>query len=190
MAKAKQSNERGEAANTDGRETPDILSLLASDHAEVRAAFEEYEQLGEGGGKTGERQELAQRICRMLTVHATIEEEFFYPAARQAGVDPDLLDEANVEHASAKTLIAEIEGAGPDERLYDAKLKVLGEYVDHHVQEEEGELFPQVRRARMDLYEIVMPMATRRAELMQNDESASRGSRRAAKTSADLSSAR
>lgn len=187
MAKAKQSNARGDAANSGEGETPDILSLLSSDHAEVRAAFDEYERLDadDGAGTARQRQELAHRICRMLTVHATIEEEFFYPAARDAGVDPDLLDEAKIEHASARTLIAEIEAAGPDERLYDAKLKVLGEYVNHHVQEEEGELFPQVRRAKMDLYEIVMPMATRRAELMQADEKSGRVARRAAKTSAD-----
>jgi hemerythrin superfamily protein len=187
LAKARRSSARGEAANSTGAETPDILSLLASDHAEVRAAFDEYEKLGEDGAKSGEREQLARRICRMLTVHATIEEEFFYPAARDAGVDPDLLDEAKVEHASAKTLIAEIEAAGPDERLYDAKLKVLGEYVNHHVQEEEGELFPQVRRTKMDLYAIVMPMATRRAELMQADETAGRTSQRGARTAAETS---
>jgi hemerythrin superfamily protein len=190
LAKARQSSERGNAADNGAGETPDILSLLTSDHAEVRAAFDEYERLGEDNGKTSERQELAQRICRMLTVHATIEEEFFYPAAREAGVDPDLLDEAKVEHASAKTLIAEIEAAGLDESLYAAKLKVLGEYVNHHVQEEEGELFPQVRRAKMDLYEIVMPMATRRAELMQAGPAAGRAEGQAAKSSADASAAR
>jgi hemerythrin superfamily protein len=161
--------------------------LLAADHAEVRAAFDEYEQMGEDedGGQAEPRRGLAQRICQMLTVHATIEEEFFYPAARQAGVDPDLLDEANVEHASAKTLIAEIEGTGPGDRLYDAKLKVLGEYVRHHVEEEEGELFKAVRRAKMDLYGIVMPMATRRAELMQAEQAAGgRGSGAARKAGA------
>ena len=92
-----------------------------------------------------------------------------------------------VEHASARTLIAGIEAAGPDERLYDAKLKVLGEYVNHHVQEEESELFPQVRRAKMDLHEIVMPMATRRAELMQAGLALGHSSDQAAKSSADAS---
>jgi len=168
-----------------GGSTPDILSLLAADHAEVRAAFDEFEDMGDDEDQSPDRQALAQRICRMLTVHATIEEEFFYPAAREAGVDPDVLDEANVEHASAKTLIAEIEAASPDDRLYDAKVKVLGEYVRHHAEEEEGELFDECRRTGMDLYAIVMPMATRRAELMQADESAGRGRKRAAKKSAD-----
>ena len=91
---------------------------------------------------------------------------------------------------SAESLIAEIEAAGPDERLYDAKLKVLGEYVSHHVQEEEGELFAQVRRAKMDRYEIVVPMATRRAELMQAGAATGRASGQAAKSSADASAAR
>ncbi len=185
-----------QAADTQGsaqqdaaaEETPDILSLLAADHAEVSAALDEYEDMGEDEDQSSARQELAKRICRMLTVHATIEEEFFYPAARAAGVDADLLDEANVEHASAKTLIAQIEASTPDDRLYDAKVKVLGEYVRHHVEEEEGELFDECRRVDMDLYGIVMPMATRRAELMQADGSAGRArGKRAAKKSADAS---
>ena len=173
-----------------GESTPDILSLLATDHAEVRAALDEYEEVGEDEDRSPDREALAQRICRMLTVHATIEEEFFYPAARQAGVDPDLLDEAKVEHASAKTLIAEIEAADPDDRLYDAKVKVLGEYVRHHVEEEEGALFDECRRTGMDLYGIVMPMATRRAELMQADDAAAgyRGQRAAEKSADALTS--
>ena len=188
MAKSQAGTQDGNSEQGEsGESTPDILSLLATDHAEVRAALDEYEDMGEDEDQSPDRQALAQRICRMLTVHATIEEEFFYPAAREAGVDPDLLDEAKVEHASAKTLIAEIESAKPDDRLYDAKVKVLGEYVRHHVEEEEGELFEECRRVDMDLYGIVMPMATRRAELMQADEAAGRGGRgkRAAKKSAD-----
>jgi hemerythrin superfamily protein len=155
--------------------TPDILSLLAADHAEVNTALDEYEDMGRDEDPSPGRQALAQRICRMLTVHATIEEEFFYPAARRAGVDPDLLDEAGAEHASVKTLIAEIDAAGPDERLYDAKMKVLGEHVRHHVEMEEDELFEACRSTGMDLYAIVMPMATRRAELMQADAAAAGG---------------
>jgi hemerythrin superfamily protein len=168
--------------------TPDILSLLAADHAEVSAALDEYEDMGEDEDQSSSRQELAQRICRMLTVHSTIEEEFFYPAARAAGVEPDLLDEASVEHASVKRLIAQIQAVDSDDRLYDAKVKVLGEYVRHHVEEEEGPLFDECRRTQMDLYAIVMPMATRRAELMTADGTAARApGKRAAKKSADTS---
>ena len=188
MAKAQSDtldDRQGDSADP-GDSTPDILSLLATDHAEVRAAFDEYEDMGDDEDPSPDRQALAQRICRMLTVHATIEEELFYPAARAAGVDPDLLDEADVEHASAKTLIAEIEAAGSDGRLFDAKVKVLGEYVRHHVEEEEGELFDECRRTKMDLYGIVMPMATRRAELMQAEPARGGGrSKRAAKKPSD-----
>ena len=169
--------------------TPDILSLLAADHAEVSAALDEYEDMGEDEDQSSGRQELAQRICRMLIGHSTIEEEFFYPAARAAGVAPDLLDEASVEHASVKRLIVQIQSADLDDRLYDAKVKVLGEYVRHHVEEEEGPLFDECRRTGMDLYAIVMPMATRRAELMHADGSAAARAprKRAAKKPADSS---
>ena len=170
--------------------TPDILSLLAADHAEVGAALDEYEDMGEDEDPSSGRQELVQRICRILTVHSTIEEEFFYPAARAAGVAADLLDEASVEHASIKRLIAQIQSADPDDRLYDAQINVLGEYIRHHVEEEEGPLFDECRRTGMDLYAIVMPMATRRAELMQADGTATGapGKRAAKKKSADTSS--
>ena len=103
----------------------------------------------------------------MLTAHATIEEEIFYPAARDAGVEGDLLDEAEVEHASAKDLIAQIRSMSPDDDLYDAKVKVLGEYVDHHVREEEDEMFPKCRKADMDLAELAQQLSERKAELME-----------------------
>jgi hemerythrin-like domain-containing protein len=99
-------------------------------------------------------------------VHATIEEEIFYPAAREGIKDEDLVDEATVEHASAKDLIAQIQQSEPDEELYDAKVKVLGEYIDHHVKEEEGELFPQARRAKLDLDALGEQLLERKSELM------------------------
>src|SRR4029077_4490037 len=101
-----------------------------------------------------------------LTIHATSEEEIFYPAAREAGVESDLLDEAEVEHASAKDLIAQIRAMSPDEDLYDAKVTVLGEYIDHHVQEEEQEMFPKCRKAKMDLADLAAQIAKRKSELM------------------------
>jgi len=102
----------------------------------------------------------------MLTAHATIEEEIFYPAARDAGVEGDLLDEAEVEHASAKDLIAQIRSMSPDDDLYDAKVRVLGEYIDHHVDEEEGEIFPRCREAKMDLAGLGESIAERKSELL------------------------
>jgi hemerythrin superfamily protein len=102
----------------------------------------------------------------MLTVHATVEEEIFYPAAREIVEEQDLLDEAEVEHASAKDLIAQIQDMQPEEDLFDAKVKVLGEYIAHHVKEEEKELFPKVRRSKLDLHALGAEMLARKQELM------------------------
>jgi hemerythrin superfamily protein len=109
---------------------------------------------------------LAEQICAMLTAHATIEEEIFYPAARDAGVEGDLLDEAEVEHASAKDLIGQIRSMSSDDDLYDAKVRVLGEYIDHHVDEEEGEIFSRCREAKMDLAGLGESIAERKSELL------------------------
>ena len=147
----------------------DAVQLLTSDHAEVSALFKKYEKLAEANAKAADRQAHAEQICTLLTVHATIEEEIFYPAAREAEVESDLLDEAEVEHASAKDLIAQIQGMGPDDELYDAKVKVLGEYIDHHVQEEEGEMFPKCRKAEMDLADLASQLAERKPELMEEE---------------------
>ena len=139
----------------------DAIALLKADHREVKAMFAEFEKTE--GDK--EKQNLATRICAALTVHTQIEEEIFYPAAYEALDDDDLLDEAEVEHASAKDLIAQIEASSPAEPLYDAKVKVLGEYVDHHVQEEEKELFPECRDSDLDLKELGVKMKARKEEL-------------------------
>jgi hemerythrin superfamily protein len=144
----------------------DATALLQSDHAEVRKLFKEYERLADADAEGDERQALAEQICTMLTAHATIEEEIFYPAARDAEVESDLLDEAEVEHAAAKELIAQIESMSPEDELYDAKVKVLGEYVEHHVQEEEGEMFAQCRRSNMDLAGLGQSLAERKAQLL------------------------
>ena len=144
----------------------DAIKLLTEDHKEVKKLFDEYKKLAEKQAPAQERQELATRICAMLTVHTTIEEELFYPLAREAlGEDDDLIDEAAVEHASAKDLIAQIENSSPDEPLYDAKVTVLGEYIQHHVKEEEGELFPKVRKSELDLAVLGAEMAERKQAL-------------------------
>jgi len=129
----------------------DALALLEKQHRDVKALFRRYEKMAKQEADEGERQALATQICKMLTMHTTIEEEIFYPAARAAQVEEDLLDEAEVEHASAKDLIAQIQAGSPSDELYDAKVNVLGEYVNHHVEEEEGQMFPKCRRAKMDL---------------------------------------
>jgi len=165
MATAKKAATRPQATATAAK--TDATALLERDHAEVKKLFKQYEKLAEAEAEGEERQALAERICAMLTVHATIEEEIFYPAAREAEVEEDLLDEAEVEHASAKDLIAQIQSMSPDDELYDAKVTVLGEYVEHHVQEEEGEMFPKCRRAGMDLAGLATALAERKAELME-----------------------
>jgi hemerythrin superfamily protein len=149
-----------------GRVAPDATRLLADDHREVHALFRKYQKLAERGAADGERRPLAEEICVLLTVHAAIEEEIFYPAARAAGIEADLLDEAEVEHASAKGLIAQIRDMNADAPLYDASVKVLGEYVDHHVAEEQDELFPKCRASSLDLDELGARLAQRKAELM------------------------
>ncbi len=145
---------------------PDAIKLLTADHREVKALFQEYQGLVDHDAEDDEKHPIAQQICIMLTIHAQIEEEFFYPAAQKAIKEPDLVDEANVEHASAKSLIAQLEESDPSDPLFDAKVKVLGEYIDHHVKEEEGELFPQARRARIDVRQLGDAMQSRKAELM------------------------
>ena len=116
----------------------------------------------------------------MLKAHTTIEEEIFYPAARAAGVEEDLLDEADIEHASAKDLIAQIEAASADDDHYDAKVKVLGEYITHHVVEEHGEMFPKCRRAGMDLVTLRAELESRKMALVPGDGVVGRGRGRAA----------
>ena len=140
----------------------DAIKLLKDDHKEVKAYFKQYEDLEDDG----EKQALADKICLALTVHAQIEEEIFYPAAREAIDDDDLLDEAEVEHASAKQLIAEIQSMKAGDRLFDAKVTVLGEYIDHHVEEEEKEMFPEGRESDLDLKALGVQLAARKAELM------------------------
>src|SRR5206468_5472591 len=115
----------------------------------------------------GRKQTLARRICLELTVHTMIEEEIFYPAC-EGKVDEDLIKEAYVEHDAAKLLIAEIEtGEGKGDDFFDAKVQVLGEQIDHHVQEEEKELFPKVRKAEVDLDALGERLAARKRELLK-----------------------
>jgi hemerythrin superfamily protein len=147
--------------------TPDAIELLTSDHKSVKALFQAFEKIKGDEGVEDEKSELVQRICAELTVHATIEEEIFYPAVREGIDDEDLMDEADVEHANAKDLIAQLESANPGDDHYDAKVTVLGEMIDHHVKEEEGEMFPKARKA-IDVDEVGAELAARKAELTEN----------------------
>ena len=155
-----------EETSDDDAPAQDAVSLLSADHAEVKQMFETYRQLVDENADDEQRGELARKICSMLTVHAEIEEEIFYPAMRDNVDDELTVDEAEVEHASAKELIEQLEGMDPGDALYDAKVIVLGEYVDHHVQEEENELFPQAEKVGIDLDELGAELASRKRELM------------------------
>ena len=151
----------------DGEEVEqDAISLLSSDHAEVKQMFEEYRKLVEGNGSDDRRGDLARQICSTLSVHAEIEEDIFYPAMRENIDDELLLDQAEVEHESAKELIEQIEDMDPGDALFDARVLVLGEYVEHHVQEEENEIFPQAETSGVDLDELGAELAERKRELM------------------------
>lgn len=140
----------------------DAIALLKEDHRAVEKLFKDYE----GAKGEGRKEKLARKICLELTVHTMLEEEIFYPAC-DGKIDEDLLKEAYVEHDAAKVLIAEIEaGNGQSDDFFDAKVQVLGEEIEHHVEEEEGELFPQVRKADLDLKAIGESLAQRKKELM------------------------
>ena len=147
----------------------DACDLLDADHKAVKKLFKEYEELTGSKSKksVSRKEEIAAEICRQLTVHAQIEEEIFYPAFRAAVPDGDLIDEAEVEHQTAKDLIAQIENRSDDDDKYDAKVKVLGEYIDHHVKEERNEIFVKARAARkLDLVAMRDELEARKAELM------------------------
>ncbi len=153
-------------ATKSGATAPDAIELLVADHKAVKTLFKQFAKLKDGDGGNEEKSALVQRICAELTVHATIEEEIFYPAVREAIDDDDLVDEAEVEHASAKELIAQLAAASPDDDQYDAKVTVLGELIDHHVEEEEDEMFPQARK-KIDVAAVGAELAERKAELSE-----------------------
>jgi hypothetical protein len=146
-----------------GMKAISAIDLLEQDHRQVEGFFEEYEDLQ----AAAEKEQLGLKICLALQIHAQIEEEIFYPAAREAIKQAELIDEAIVEHAAAKQLIAEIESMDPNDKLYDAKVKVLGEQVSHHIEEEEDELFSQVKSSKLDLDALGKKMAERKATLFQ-----------------------
>ena len=143
----------------------DAIALLTADHREVKEMFEQFEELGDRAKASKEK--LKEKICKALIAHTTIEEEIFYPAMRENGEDAeDMVDEAVVEHASAKDLIKQLQEMQPDDDLYDAKVKVLGEQIDHHVQEEEKEMFAKAKKSGLDLLALGQEMALRKQELM------------------------
>jgi len=140
----------------------DAIALLKADHEAVSQLFSEYEKTR----SVPKKKELVAEICTALTVHAQIEEEIFYPAVKAALKDKLLVPEATVEHASVKDLIAQLDGVEPDGEMYDAKVKVLSEYVKHHVKEEQTEMFPKAKASSLDMIDLGARMAVRKDELL------------------------
>jgi hemerythrin superfamily protein len=153
------------ATHTSSTDAPrDAIALLKQDHRAVEALFAAFEEADES-----EQSELATRICQMLTVHTQIEEELLYPQAKEAfGEEEDeMVYEAEIEHGSAKELIAKIEGGTPEDPEFKPLVKVLSEYVKHHVKEEEKQLFPALKETELDLKELGSQLAQRKMQLME-----------------------
>lgn len=146
------------------QQNQDAVALLKQDHRTVEELFAQFEK----ASGEGRKEKISKQICLELTVHAKIEEEIFYPAC-EGKVEEDLLKEAYVEHDGAKVLIAEIMAGGSDDEFYDAKVKVLQEQIEHHVDEEEKRMdgmFSQARKAGLDMDALGQQLAGRKAELM------------------------
>jgi len=149
----------------------DACDLLDADHKAVKKLFTEFGELTEKPGNNKEKKRaLAQKICNELIVHTQIEEEIFYPAIHKAVKDELMMNEADVEHASAKDLIAQIQGMNASDPMFDAKVTVLGEYIDHHVKEERTEMFPKARATKVDLVALKDTLQMRKEELMAEVE--------------------
>lgn len=144
---------------------PDAIKLLKDDHRQVEEWFDAFE----ASNSAAKKQKLATQICTALTVHTQIEEEIFYPACREVGIEEDMMDEADVEHDGAKKLIAEIEAGKPGDDHWDAKVKVLSEMIKHHVKEEEQRdgMFAKAKKSELDLDALGEEMQMRKDELMK-----------------------
>jgi len=145
----------------------DAITLLDQDHEKVEELFERFESLDEN---SAEREEIIEMACMELTIHARLEEQIFYPALRKALGETELLDEAEVEHMTAKDLISQIRLMNSNDRLYAAKFMVLAEYVKHHVEEERNEIFPEAKRSGLDLEAMGQELAQRKEQLRQEME--------------------
>lgn len=146
------------------------IEMLKDDHAKVKKAFKEFENMDRSDTETC--RQVVQTVCDDLKVHTTLEEEIFYPAVREAIEDEDIMNEASVEHETAKMLIDQLENMEPDDPNYYATFTVLGEYVMHHVKEEEGEMFPQAKKSDIDLEALGTRMKERKSELLSQLEKA------------------
>ena len=141
----------------------EAINMLKEDHERVEKAFKEFEKLDREDTETV--RQLVTMVCEELKIHTTLEEEIFYPAVREAIDDEDIMNEASVEHETAKMLIEQLENMQPDDPNYHATFTVLGEYVMHHVEEEEGEMFPAAKKTDVDFEALAQQMKERKEEL-------------------------
>ena len=171
--------------STDRIEAQDAIAMLTADHKKVKKLFADFDKLKDAGSDE-DKASIVDQICNELKIHTELEEEIFYPAVRKAIDDGDLMDEALVEHAGAKHLMAHLEDASPEDDLYDAKVTVLGEQIDHHVKEEEGQMFPKAKKAKVDTEALGATMLKRKITLMEkmgmNDDANARDDAKAAKS--------
>lgn len=159
---------RRKSANGNGA-AKDAIALLKADHREVEGLFAQFEKARSDNRKL----EIAQKVCMALQAHSAIEEEIFYPAFLEATDETEIHHEAEIEHAGAKNLIAQIESSGPEDEYFDAKVSVLKEMIKHHVTEEEkrGGMFTKSRQADMDLKALGEQLQARKMEYMAEAES-------------------
>jgi hemerythrin-like domain-containing protein len=169
-------NAHRETARTATTARTEMLNMLKQDHKKAKKAFHDFERLAKREQSSDECQALVVQTCAELSLHTALEEEIFYPAIRPAMREQGLIAEAEVEHACAKTLIADLRQMAPEDRAYAATFKVLGEYVQHHIKEEESEIFPQLTRSKLDWDDLQQQMTARResleAELLHGQEQA------------------
>jgi hemerythrin-like domain-containing protein len=144
--------------------------MLKADHDKVRKMFKQFEKLE--ADDTEEKAQLVKQACAELKVHTQLENEIVYPAIREAIEDDDLMDEALVEHEAAAELISQLEQLQPGDEMFDAKFTVLGEYVNHHIDEEQKEMFPKARKADIDLTSLGEQMDARKKDLTKGEASA------------------
>ena len=159
-------NVAAKKAGKKATKTQDATAMLRADHKLVSGLFAQYEKTQ----SSSKKKQLVGQICTELSVHAQVEEEIFYPAVKEALHDHELVPEATVEHASLKSLISEVEGVEPDGEMFDAKIKVLSEYVKHHVKEEQTEMFPKAKATDLDMRELGARIAARKEVLLEERE--------------------
>jgi hemerythrin superfamily protein len=164
MARARKKATRRAGGRSARSTQQDAIALLKADHREVEQLFEQFQSTRSDSRK----QSVAEKVCQALKVHTQIEQEIFYPAFLETTGEKDIHHEAEVEHAGAEKLIAEIEASGPEDDYYDAKVTVLSEMIKHHVNEEEKRdgMFAKARQSRMDLKALGDQLAKRKSELM------------------------